>query len=83
MARITGSFDDGRITFGQGSGQTEAMVRDPVCRMLIEPSRAAAVAAHAGHGYFFCSASCKELFERDPEKYLPAEPSAGAAEAEH
>ena len=69
MQRITGSLDEGRITFG--ARRSEEPVRDPVCGMMVEPSRAAAACVHEGQSYFFCSERCKALFEADPQKYLP------------
>lgn len=44
-------------------------VKDPVCGMIIEPSKAAGHADYKGHAYHFCSASCKTKFDRDPEQY--------------
>lgn len=43
---------------------------DPVCAMVISPSRARATAQHAGTTYSFCSANCRDCFVRDPDHYL-------------
>jgi P-type Cu+ transporter len=43
---------------------------DPVCRMTVDPERAAATAEHAGKSFYFCSKSCAEKFRSDPKKYL-------------
>ncbi len=43
---------------------------DPVCAMVVSPPRARARAEHAGTTYYFCSANCRDCFERDPERFL-------------
>jgi len=45
-------------------------VRDPVCGMTIPQGRALATAAYQGSTYYFCSRSCKEQFEKEPERYI-------------
>lgn len=42
---------------------------DPVCGMSVE-TRNAKSAVHAGTVYYFCSQSCREKFESNPESYL-------------
>ncbi len=49
------------------------MIKDPVCDMTVNPQNAAASMNYKGLTYYFCSALCKTLFEREPEKYLNAE----------
>jgi len=46
------------------------MVIDPVCEMTVSEGTAAAKSVYKGQTYYFCSALCKQLFDRDPEKYL-------------
>ena len=46
------------------------MVSDPVCGMEVKEDEAAAQGEHEGVTYYFCSAWCKEEFEKDPKKYL-------------
>ncbi|MFZ5510274.1 MAG: YHS domain-containing protein [Pseudomonadota bacterium] len=48
------------------------MAQDPVCKMEVEPARAAATAQHAGHTYYFCSEACRKTFAAAPEKYAAA-----------
>jgi len=74
MQRISGSLDDGRITFGEPRAPIETERLDPVCGMLVEPSAAAAATDYQGETYFFCSRSCKERFAADPELFAPSEP---------
>jgi Cu+-exporting ATPase len=46
------------------------MVIDPVCEMTVSETTAAAKSNYKGQTYYFCSMLCKQLFDRDPEKYL-------------
>lgn len=54
------------------------MTRDPVCRMKVDPARAAARAEHAGEVYYFCSAGCQRTFLTDPGRFVA--PAATASE---
>ncbi|NOX44992.1 MAG: copper-translocating P-type ATPase [Caldiserica bacterium] len=55
-------------------------VRDPVCGMELEASAAAETREFGGKTFYFCSASCAEVFDKEPEKY--AGPQASPAEHE-
>jgi len=46
------------------------MIKDPVCGMAVDRKNPPARAQHGGKEYLFCSAGCKEAFEKDPGKYL-------------
>jgi YHS domain-containing protein len=46
------------------------MVEDPVCGMEVNIETAPAKTEYEGQIYYFCSESCKEAFEEDPEQYL-------------
>jgi len=48
------------------------MTRDPVCGMEVEPERAAGRSEYAGEAYYFCASVCKERFDDDPGRYVPA-----------
>ncbi len=48
-------------------------VKDPVCGMEIEKEKAAATSDHMGRTYYFCSALCKENFDKEPMKYMKME----------
>jgi len=41
-----------------------AKVTDPVCRMVIEDSKAAAHGVYAGVTVYFCSTACQKTYER-------------------
>jgi len=45
-------------------------VTDPVCEMTIEETTAAATSTYKGKTYYFCSKSCKESFDKDPESFI-------------
>lgn len=45
-------------------------MKDPVCGMVIDPSKAAGSSVHQGTSYFFCSAGCKSKFDSAPDQYL-------------
>lgn len=46
------------------------MAQDPVCKMTVDEKKAAATSAQKGETYYFCSKSCREKFEKEPEKYV-------------
>ncbi len=46
------------------------MAQDPICKMNVDESKAAATSVHEGKTYYFCSTGCKETFEKEPEKYV-------------
>ena len=57
-------------------------VKDPVCGMDVDPSKAAHRAEHEGAAYYFCGAGCAARFRKDPEGVLAkasARAPAGAA----
>lgn len=46
--------------------------KDPVCGMPVSSSKAFK-ATEQGKDYYFCSKSCREKFQSDPEAYLSPE----------
>lgn len=44
------------------------MARDPVCGLDIHKERLCS--DYKGKHFCFCGESCKERFDRDPEKYM-------------
>lgn len=46
------------------------MAVDPVCKMTVEPAKAAAQSSHQGQTYYFCCPGCKKAFDREPDRYL-------------
>jgi YHS domain-containing protein len=58
---------------GQGGDmESRATATDPVCGMSVNPATAEYRSFHQGATYYFCSAGCKESFDKDPSKYSPA-----------
>ncbi len=49
------------------------MVKDPVCGMEIDETKASAKSEYQGKIYYFCSEHCKMSFDREPEKYVKGE----------
>ena len=45
------------------------MARDPVCNMDVDEKKAPATADYKGKTYYFCAPTCKQKFDRTPEKY--------------
>jgi P-type Cu+ transporter len=43
---------------------------DPVCGMIVDPTRAAGDFEHGGKKFYFCSKGCLAKFAGEPEKYL-------------
>jgi Cu+-exporting ATPase len=46
------------------------MAKDPVCNMQVDPQRAAGRSSYQGADYYFCSASCKTQFDRNPARFV-------------
>jgi YHS domain-containing protein len=46
------------------------MAVDPVCKMTVEESKAAATSEYKRQKYYFCAMGCKKAFDQSPEKYL-------------
>ena len=61
-----------KISEVSGHSQTRQqgkMTKDPVCRMEIEESKAAAKTEYKGKTYYFCCVACKEKFDKSPTMY--------------
>jgi len=50
----------------------DALLRDPVCGMTVDPAADKPTAEHGGHLFHFCSERCRSKFTAEPEKYLKA-----------
>jgi len=44
-------------------------VKDPVCGMQVDPERLVAFVEHSGRTSYFCSRSCRDRFQADPDRY--------------
>ena len=45
------------------------MATDPVCGMEVTPDLAVATSEYQGETYYFCSMSCKQEFDNNPQAY--------------
>ena len=50
--------------------------RDPVCGMELQEEDVVAKSDYKGKTYYFCEASCKTKFDKDPDKYIKDAPTA-------
>ncbi|MEO9336782.1 heavy metal translocating P-type ATPase [Mesorhizobium sp. SB112] len=57
---------------GSDKALEDAVTRDPVCGMLVDPSAGKPTIIHEGHEYFFCCNSCRDKFVKSPESYIDA-----------
>lgn len=48
------------------------MAKDPVCGMMVDEEKAAAMSEYKGVTYYFCAKGCKVAFDKDPGRYLEA-----------
>jgi YHS domain-containing protein len=46
---------------------------DPVCKMEVEESTAAATSEYQGQKYYFCAVGCKKAFDKNPGMFLAEE----------
>jgi Cu+-exporting ATPase len=46
------------------------MEKDPVCGMSIDPQKAAGKSEYQGKTFYFCSADCKQAFDKEPQRYV-------------
>jgi Cu+-exporting ATPase len=61
---------------------SSSSVIDPVCGMTVDPAHAAASDTHAGVTYSFCSRSCQQRFQADPDQYLASKPEHACCHAD-
>jgi YHS domain-containing protein len=47
-------------------------VKDPVCGMMIDPAKAAAMRVYEGTTYYFCAQGCARAFDAEPKGYAQA-----------
>ena len=54
--------------------EAKASATDPVCGMSVDTATAEYRSFHQQTAYYFCSAGCKQAFDKDPAKYLTGAP---------
>ena len=52
-----------------GESSEQALPRDPVCRMAVDPERSAGRLTYEDTACFFCSLACAAEFARQPERF--------------
>jgi len=63
-----------RALTGQGDEMSDkSTANDPVCGMTIDTATAEYRSFHNGQAYYFCSASCKGKFDKEPTKFAGAD----------
>jgi Cu+-exporting ATPase len=60
---------------------TGTTVKDPVCKMDVNPEKAKYKRDHEGERYYFCSSGCEKKFSENPAGYIKAENSKSALTA--
>src|SRR6202521_5609662 len=53
-----------------GHMERQSSAIDPVCGMSVDPDHAEYRSFQKGETYYFCSAGCKETFDKDPANYI-------------
>lgn len=61
---------DGGIDLAHRNKKGSAMAKDPVCAMEVDDQTAKWTSTYKRKRYSFCSAGCKESFDKDPDRYL-------------
>jgi uncharacterized protein len=71
-AVAAGHEGDAQISAAMPGGEMERRQSaiDPVCGMTVDPKTAEYRSFQKGDTYYFCSAGCKESFDKDPAKYV-------------
>ena len=70
LSMIVRSRWDGGIDLAHRNKEVSAMAKDPVCAMEVNDQTAKWTSTYVGKRYSFCSAGCKESFDKDPDRYL-------------
>ncbi len=61
----------GLFGFGKKENKSQAKTAvDQVCKMTLNPEKAAATSTYEGKTYYFCAVGCKKEFDKNPAKYL-------------
>ncbi len=77
---VSGNFliDSESRMKAQAAGIYGTAQKDPVCGMDVDETKAAAAGRASEYGgtrYYFCSETCKQHFEKDPERFLKKPPA--------
>ena len=50
--------------------EVESVSKDPVCGMSIDEQKAHGKSEYQGKTFYFCSSSCKQKFDQNPQGYV-------------
>lgn len=50
-------------------GEVSFVAVDPICKMNVAKNDAKYTSVYDGREFYFCSAACKNQFEKNPQKY--------------
>ena len=53
-----------------GSWEVADLAKDPVCKMEVDEKTAKYRSTYLGNVFYFCSASCKSDFDKNPNSYV-------------
>jgi class 3 adenylate cyclase len=53
-----------------GNTRKDGLAIDPVCRMIVDPDRAAGRLTCNDRAFYFCTLACAGAFARDPERFI-------------
>jgi len=54
------------------------MAKDPVCGMMVDEKKAKFKSDYEGKTYYFCAATCKSTFDKNPAKFASASGKGGS-----
>ena len=54
------------------------MAKDPICGMMVDEKKTKFKSDYNGKTFYFCAASCKTTFDKNPTKYAGASATPGA-----
>ena len=54
------------------------MAKDPICGMMVDEKKAKFKSDYNGKTFYFCAASCKTTFDKNPAKYAGSPGKSGA-----
>jgi Cu+-exporting ATPase len=61
-----------KMTAAPAAPASDAVIRDPVCGMIVDPNAGKPTAELDGHTYYFCCEGCRTKFLADPDAYKTA-----------
>ena len=64
----------GKPAAPDGKPVEAAMVKDPVCGMMVDSTKAK-TATHKDVKYYFCSEGCQDRFDKAPETFTVPKPA--------